>query len=133
MAESAPIQTTYLQVANDLAEGIEDLILLLECRDGGFEDRASDRRSRRAGEPILSRAKKSARSCALLTRGKIGGTARPRTRPASPRYAGNSEERKTVVRGAPGHAANPARISPGGQCRWRCSVAVAAIGTRPDE
>jgi hypothetical protein len=26
-----------------------------------------------------------------------------------------------------------ARISPGGQCRWRCSVAVAAIGTRPDE
>jgi hypothetical protein len=27
----------------------------------------------------------------------------------------------------------PARIAPGGRCRWRCSVALAAIGTGPDE
>jgi hypothetical protein len=27
----------------------------------------------------------------------------------------------------------PARIAPGGRCRWRSSVALAAIGTGPDE
>jgi hypothetical protein len=85
------------------------------------------------GSRFCRAQQKSARSCALLTRGKIGGTAMSSTRPVPPRYAGKSEERKRGVRGAPGSAANPARIAPGGRCRWRCSVAVAATGAGPDE
>jgi hypothetical protein len=46
---------------------------------------------------------------------------------------GSLRERKRGLRGAPGRTANPARIAPGGQGRWCCSVAVAAIGARPDE
>jgi hypothetical protein len=68
------------------------------------------------GSRFCRAQQKSARSCALLTRGKIGGTAMSSTRPAPPRYDGKSEERKRGVRGAPGRAANPARIAPGGRC-----------------
>src|SRR5258707_523652 len=90
------------------------------------------REAGRGGADFVARTIKSARSCALLTRGKIGGTAI--LGPArSARYDGRSEERERDWRSVCRARENPPGLLRAGRCRRRRSVAVRPAGARPDQ